>query len=339
MKIAFLIVFCLSFIACGSSNKNTLFGSYNPGEVLATVNGQDITEAQVVNEIKPNLKKIESELFKMKESALNAMISDKLIEQAAAKENKSTEAYLDDYFNKNVKAPTDEEIKRYYEFRKKQMGDKKFDDVKGQIADFLKANQERSLERRLLSKLRKDANIKIMMEPPRVDIKIGDSPTMGPKGAPITIIEFTDYQCPFCGRVRDTVAKILEEYPDEVIYSLKDFPLNFHKKAPKAHAAAHCAADQDKYWDMSKQLFNNQRALNESDLKKYAKKIGLNMKEFNKCLADEKYADKVSKGLKEGQRSGVTGTPAFFVNGILVSGARPFPYFEEIIEAELKRKN
>lgn len=326
----------LSLAACGSP-KGGFSLQGNPATVIATVNGQNITEKDVLDEVRPDLKRVETEIYKMEKSGVEQLIDKKLIEQAAAKEGKSSDKYLEDYFKGNIKDPTEDEIKKFYEFRKKQMGDKKFEDVKATIAEFLKSNQENALRRKLINGLRADAKIVISLEAPRVDIEIGKSPTMGTKGAPVTIVEFSDYQCPFCGRARPTINKVLETYPKEVLYVFKDFPLSFHKDAQKAHEAAHCAADQDKYWEMNKELFANQKAISVDDLKKSAKKIGLNMDKFDKCLDEGAYAGMVMESVQEGSAAGVTGTPAFFVNGIMISGARPFADFKEAIDSELKK--
>jgi len=335
LGLTLLIVFTAS---CGApSGPKSSFGG-SSDTVFATVNGTPITENDVMNEIKPQMRRIETELFKLQQGGIDKLIDKKLLEGAAKKEGKGLDQYLKDYYTSNMKDPTEDEIKRYYEFRKKQMGDKKFDEVKNQIVQFLKNNQKNALERRLVRQLRTDADVDVKLEPTRIEVKIGDAPTLGKKGAPVTIVEYTDYQCPYCSRARDTVNKIVETYPEEVVYVLKDFPLSFHKNAQKAHEAAHCAGDQGKYWDMSKELFANQRALSVGDIKKYAKKIGLDTKKFDKCLTDSIHADRVKTAMKQGQAFGVTGTPAFFVNGVMISGARPFNDFQEIIDRELKRK-
>lgn len=332
-----LAVMFLSVAACGSP-KGTSITSSDPSKVLATIDGVAITEKEVMENIKPQMKKIEAELYKIKRAGVDQIINEKLLEQAAAKEGKNADQYLKEYLEKSIKEPTEDEIKKYYEFRKKQMGDKKYDEVKSAIADFLKSNQENAVRRKLINELRAAANIEIKIEPPRVEVEIGDSPSVGPKSAPVTLVEFTDFQCPFCSRAQPTIQKIMEVYPNKVRHVFKDFPLNFHKDAQKAHEAAHCAADQGKFWEIKKVFFSNQGALTVDDLKKYAKAEGLDMTKFNKCLDEGKHAEKVAKGIAEGGAAGVTGTPAFFINGISISGARPFTDFKEVIDSELSRK-
>ena len=176
-----------------------------------------------------------------------------------------------------------------------------------------------------------------------VDVSIGDSPMKGDKNAPVTIVEFSEYECPFCKRyVDDAFVQIKEKYIDtgKVRYVFKDFPLSFHQHAENAAIAAKCAREQcgdDMYWDYHDILFENSPNLSADHLKQYAVELNLNTSDFNACLDSKKYADEVNKDFKEGQSYGVQGTPAFFINGKLLSGAQPFSSFENIIEQELAK--
>jgi len=173
-----------------------------------------------------------------------------------------------------------------------------------------------------------------------VDISVDDDAIKGNPGAPVTIIEFSDYECPFCGRhVQDTLSKIMTEYVDtgKVRIVFRDYPLSFHQKAQKAAEAAECAGEQGKYWEMHDILFANQEALEIDDLKGYAAEIGLNTADFDACLDSGIMADEVAKDMADGQAAGVQGTPASFINGKLISGAFPFEEFQKIIEEELAK--
>ena len=175
-----------------------------------------------------------------------------------------------------------------------------------------------------------------------VQIDLEDDAVKGDANAPVTIVEFSDYECPFCGRhFRDTLPSIISNYIDtgKVKLVFKDFPLNFHPNAQKAGEAAECAGEQGKYWEMHDKLFENQQALGVTNSKQYAKDIGLNSGDFDECLDSGEMADEIRDDLSAGQGYGVTGTPANFINGILVSGACPYSAFEEAIEAELDGKD
>lgn len=348
MKVFVFIMVLAALTSCGGAKKSDSGAATGPDvakmmatdgdKVLAVVNGENVTEAEVMKAIEPQLKKFQTEIFKYEETGLNQLVDDKLLEQAAKKEGKSKDEYVKEYMTKNATEPNEEEMKKFYDVRKEQMGDKKFEEAKDSIKQFLKANQENALMRKLAQQLRTEGKVQINLEPPRVEINIGDAPTMGPKDAPITIVEWSDYQCPFCGRARATVNEVLDKYKKEVRYAFKDFPLSFHKNAQKAAEAAHCAGEQGKYFEMYKVLFEKQQKLEVADLKTYAKDLGLNTAKFDKCLDDGKTADIVKKNLQEGMSAGVSGTPAFFINGVMLSGARPFSDFQSAIDAELARK-
>ena len=167
---------------------------------------------------------------------------------------------------------------------------------------------------------------------------LDDDAVLGDEDAPVTIVEFSDYECPFCGRFyQQTLPSIKEEYikTGKVKLIYRDFPLSFHPQAQKAAEAAECAGEQDKYWQMHDKLFTGGVQGGITGFKQYAQEIGLDTTKFNQCLDSGAMAAEVQRDFVDGQRAEVQGTPAFFVNGQLVSGAQPFSVFQQIIEAEL----
>ena len=172
----------------------------------------------------------------------------------------------------------------------------------------------------------------------KVKVSADDDAFKGDKNAPVTIIEFSDYECPFCTRFyTQTLAQIQKEYIDtgKVKFVYRDFPLGFHQNAQKAAEAAECAGEQDKYFDMHDKLFENGVTGGVASFKQFAGQIGLNQGDFDNCLDSGEMADEVKKDMADGQSYGVQGTPAFFVNGKLISGAQPFSAFQQAIDAEL----
>ena len=176
-------------------------------------------------------------------------------------------------------------------------------------------------------------------------VSVDDDPYIGSEDAPVTIIEFSDFQCPFCGRnYKTTLPEIKKEYisTGKVKYVFRDFPLEFHKNAPKASEAANCAGDQDKYWEMHDKLFDNQNAIMVENLKQYAVDIGLQADTFNSCLDSGKYAEEINRDLEDGKKAGVTGTPSFYIGktkgkekevlGKKITGARPYASFKQVID-------
>ncbi len=177
--------------------------------------------------------------------------------------------------------------------------------------------------------------------PSRQTVSVDDDPSKGPSDAKVTIIEFSDFQCPFCTRFyAQTLPQIEENYikAGKVRFVYRDFPLGFHPYAQKAAESAECADDQGKYWEYHNILFDKQAEWSNegvSKFKEYAQTIGLDTGKFNACLDSGKNADEVSKDAKDGEGYGVSGTPVFFVNGVLVSGAQPYGVFQQAIEQEL----
>ncbi|MEM5802068.1 MAG: thioredoxin domain-containing protein [Candidatus Aenigmatarchaeota archaeon] len=160
-----------------------------------------------------------------------------------------------------------------------------------------------------------------------------DDPFLGPADAKVKIIEFSDYSCPFCARVEPTIKQILQNYPHQVRWVYRDFPI--HEQGWKAAEAANCAREQGKYWEYHDLLFENQQFLSVRDLKLYAIRLNLNPDKFDTCLDSGKYASEVKKDFNDGKAMGVTGTPTFFINGEIIVGAQPYSVFQAAVEKAL----
>jgi protein-disulfide isomerase len=171
----------------------------------------------------------------------------------------------------------------------------------------------------------------------RYSVNTAGSPAKGPESAAVTLVEFSDFQCPFCSRVNPTMDQIQKEYGDQVRIVFKHLPLRIHSKAPQAHAAAEAAHRQGKFWEMHDAIFANQRDLSEEAYLKYAGEMGLDVDRFKKDLAAAEIKAKIDADASEASTLGVTGTPGFFVNGRFLSGARPFDSFKTLIDEELEK--
>ncbi len=175
-------------------------------------------------------------------------------------------------------------------------------------------------------------------QPSRAQVNAGDDPIKGLKDAPVTIIEFSDFQCPYCGRFFIQTLPLIEKNYIEtgkVKFVYRDFPLGSHQYAQKAAEAAKCADEQGKFWEYHDKLFSNQNALDTSSLMQYAKELALNETTFNDCLNSGRMAPKVQKDFNDGLKYGISGTPTFFINGIELVGAQPYSIFEQVINGEL----
>src|SRR5205814_1960222 len=177
---------------------------------------------------------------------------------------------------------------------------------------------------------------------PEADTKIyavnaGDSPSKGPKGAPLQVIIFSDFQCPFCSRVEPTLSQMEKEYQGKVRFVWKNYPLPFHNNAEPAAEAAMAANAQGKFWQMHDKMFANQQGLDRASLDKYAEEIGLNMGKYKAAMDGHAYKSQIEADSKRGNEVGANGTPAFFINGIPLSGAQPFESFKTVIDKEMAR--
>lgn len=313
-----------------------LTGCFEKSDVAATVNGQNITLGEIDQS---RGGQIAQQIYKMRRNAIEVLIDEKLLETEATAQGLSVEELLKKEVEAKVFNPSDAEVQAIYDANKDRFG-APLEEVQKQIVDSLKYNRMGTQHNIYVSGLREKAKIEYTLEKPpvhRVEVSKDDDPTRGVAEAKIEIIEFTDYQCPFCKKARPTLTQILEEYKDNISYTLRDFPLSFHKESFGAHMAAQCANDQGKYWEYMEKLFANQQSLQVGQLKGYAKDLGFDVATFDQCLDGRKHAGEVQKDLDEGQKYGVSGTPAFFINGILLSGAQPYSAFKEVIEDELKK--
>ena len=335
-----LLAVCL--VSCKSKRPESTTAAPAPtaggGDMVATVGGEMITMDALNAAAKERLAKLDTEAYRIKKGVLDSMVEDKLIAQAAKKKGLTVEKFLAEEVDSKVTKPTDDEVKALFDARKGAAGNMTFDQVKGQLTDFLMQSRKAQARQALVARLRQEAEVKIALEPPRVKLDDSDAKNaMGDKDAKVTLVEFSDYQCPFCKRVRPTVWRLVDEYKGKLRYVFMDFPLSFHKDAKKAAEAAMCAGDQGKYFDMNRKIFDNQDKIGVDDLKKYAKEIGADAKKFDKCLDGGAHAKDLDASAAKGASVGVSGTPAYFINGIMISGAQPYESFKDLIELELKR--
>jgi len=183
--------------------------------------------------------------------------------------------------------------------------------------------------------------LRVLLDPPRQSLNLpADAPAEGPIGAPVTLVEFSDFQCPFCQRLAPTLRRVREAYGDRVRIVWQDFPLSqIHPQASLAAEAGNCAHEQGRFWEYHDRLFANQKLLQATALKEHAAELKLDVAQFNACLDSSKYASKVRDAAAAGSRLGVNSTPTSFVNGRLISGSKPFEAFAAIIDDELARSS
>lgn len=323
-------------VGCGGSATKMATKPGAPEGTVAMVGNEPISQVELDLMAKGQLRRLDMQAYQIKKEVLARLIQQRLIEQAAKAQGMTPEDYLKKNVDDKIAPPSEKEIRAVYEARKGADA-LPFDKVKSKISEYLIGNQRRQLEGQLLARLREENEVKVFLDAPRIEIDISEAPSKGPDNAPVTIIEFSDYECGFCKRSRPTMEEVARTYGDKVRFVFKDYPLSFHRNAIRAAEAAHCAGDQGKYFQYHDLLFANQSNLTEDDLKSYAQKMGLDIKKFNKCMTTRKHAKRVQESIAEGSATGISGTPAFFVNGIMLSGALPFTSFKEVIDAELNK--
>lgn len=307
--------------------------------VAATIGDRTITIEEVDRAAASKLAKVRSDEYEARRTTLDNLIAQQLVEAAAKQANQPVDQWLTAQVEAKVVPPTDAEVAAAYEQNKARLGTQTLEQAKPALVDSLKQQQRARLRQELVAGLRTKAGVKVNLQPPRADVDEAGNPVRGPREAPVSIVTFSDYQCPFCSRAEATINQVREVYGDKVRVVFRDYPLSFHQYAQKAAEAAGCAGEQGKFWELHDKLFANQQKLTVDDLKKYAAETpGIDAAKFNECLDSGRRADEVKKDFADGAALGVTGTPAFFVNGRFISGAQPFANFEKVIDEELTFK-
>ena len=306
-------------------------------QVLAVVNGKPITEAEVRQTAAEQFKALEQEYQKqtrtLLEGSLDQAIQERLLETEAAARGVAKEAVLAEL---KPAAVTDADVDAFYEQNKAQIPRPK-EQVAAQIKSYLEQQGGQKAQQDFYGKLKDKYKVEYKLEPIRVEVA-ATGPAKGPANAPVTIVEFSDFECPFCSRINPTIKQVQDKYGDKVRIVFRQFPLAFHQKAQKAAEASLCANDQDKFWEMHDAMFANQQALEVAQLKAKAAELGLKADEFNSCVDSGKHAATIQADMKDGSAAGVSGTPALFVNGRFINGAVPFDQIATVIDDELRRK-
>jgi predicted DsbA family dithiol-disulfide isomerase/Skp family chaperone for outer membrane proteins len=326
-------------VAAAQSNSNR----------VAVVNGQVITQAELDKAAEAELKGIEARKAQndaalaqdrqtVLTKALDDLIAEKLIDAEAAKEKKSKEQLLEAEVDSNVETPSAAEVEAFYDANKERIPIPK-EQALPQVKQYLVERSRSRYRDMLITRLKKDFGVKSYLEPLRAEIAVAGFPSRGPAAAPVTIVEFSDFECPYCGGLFPTLKQVEKNYPETVRIVYRQFPLaNIHPHAMKAAEASLCANEQKKFWEFHDSMFGNQQELSVPDLKQRAVDLKLDAQAFNQCLDSGRHSTTIQADVQEGSRAGVTGTPAIFINGRLLSGNQPYTEIKEVIEDELQRK-
>jgi protein-disulfide isomerase len=309
-------------------------------DVLAEVDGIAISAEDIEKPLASQLSKLEEQIYTLKRQKLDALINDKLLEKEAAKRKLTVPQLIDAEVTSKVTLVTEQEIEKFYQDNKAQI---KSDDpqLREKIRAYLQNQKLAAKREEFLKSLRSQAKIVDNLKPPpvsRVAVSTAGAPVRGAANAPVTLVLFSDFECPFCKRTHPTINQLLERYAGKIKLVYRDLPLeSIHPQARRAAEAARCANAQGKFWEYYDVLFTESPKLGSEDLKRYAAQIGIEPKKFDECLSAGTYKEVVQKDVDEAARLGINGTPAFFVNGRPLTGAQPYEMFARLIDEELSQ--
>lgn len=318
--------------------------SADAAQLAGRIGGKEVTAGEVDAWIMEQLfdqatrDRNPTKLYEIRERALQQMAGERALDAEAAKAKVDRDTLLETEVDKRS-AVTDEEVAAFYEQHKQRYGERTLDQLKDPIRRQLEQQKRQKALEEYVGGLRESIGFESVLAPPRFEIA-GEGASRGPADAPITLVEFSDYECPFCKNAEPIVEQVLERYPTQVRFVYRHFPLeSIHRQARAASQAALCAGDQGKFWDYHRMLFAQSPKLGEAQLKDYAVQVGLDPAAFAACMAEKRHDDKITGDVAAGDQAGVSGTPAFFVNGLpLTAGARSADEFAKVIDAELERK-
>ena len=325
--------------ACGSAPAHG--GAEDASRVVAELGDAQLTLGELDRRAGGRAAKLraqlQKDLYDLRREALDSWVEEHLIARAAKARGLSPEALVQAEVDAKAPAPTDAEAKAFFEQNRERLPGVSFEEVRGRLVDFMTDRRREARRAEWMEALRAAAGVKTHLPRFRVAVE-AKGPVRGPADAPVTIVAYSDFQCPFCGRAEATVQEVWSHYPGKIRLVFRHFPLPFHEHARPAAAAAVCAAEQGKFWPMHDALFAHQRALGDADVLGYAAAIaGLDVDAFKGCLASPRPKAIIDADVAAGEALGVNGTPAFFINGVELSGAQPFPRWQAIIDEELAR--
>ncbi|MFN0071465.1 MAG: thioredoxin domain-containing protein [Chloroflexota bacterium] len=304
------------------------------------MNGQAVTAEALDHALGVKLMELQEQIYAVKREQLDELIAQRLLAQEAGKRGIPVAALLDAEVTAKVSLVTETEIESVFQENKAR--------VQGNESEFREKIRASLQQRKLAAQreqfvqvLRAQGTVVDRLQPPpvvRVEVSTDGAPIRGTEDAPVTLVEFSDFHCPFCKRVQPTLTRVLEKYPGKVRMFFRHLPLDaLHPQARNAAEASWCAQDQGKFWEYHDLLFANAPKAAQDDLKHYAEQIDLDMKTFKSCLSQNAHRDSVQRDIDEVTKLGMSGTPAFFINGRPLSGAQPLEKFVQVIDEELAR--
>ena len=306
-----------------------------PKEPVAMVAGQPISDDDLLPYIQAQVYQLRLQEYDVKSKALDNLVNQRLLELEAKKRGVPTEKLLEQEADSKTVEPTEAELQALYIVQKEQLG-KPFDEIKPQLQRLLRQAKVQQAREDYYKRLRQQDGASVLLQKPKLEVAPDPARLRGSSKAQLVILEFSDFQCPYCGAVEPTLKTLLKKYDGKVSLAYRDLPLrDIHPQAQLAAEASRCAAEQGKFWEYHDLLFANQNKLNREGLVEQARTVKVDEKQFDSCLSSGKYRAQIEQEAQLGLRAGLTGTPGFFINGNMLSGNLPQDSFEKFIEAGL----
>lgn len=335
--------FAIGMLICG-----VVACAQNQTKAIAIVNGENITQDQLDKAVAADMERIERkreqflislerEKKKAVEDALEDIVNDKLLAAEAKKRNITVDELVKSEVSGKVQQPSEEAIRKFYDDNKAAIKGT-FIETALEIRNYMMRQGQDAAFTALLVKLRKDYGYKSLIEPERAKVATQGHPSRGPATAPVTIVEFSDFECPYCGGLYPTLKRVEENYKEKIRIVYRQFPLNnIHPRAQKAAEASLCANDQNKFWQFHDAMFADQTNLTVEDLKAKAAKLSMDNSTFATCLDSGKHTNAINDSINEASKLGIDGTPAIFINGRFLGGNQPYDAIAKIVDDELLR--
>lgn len=325
--------------------------------VVATWNGGSLSYSEARKDVEIKLLQMQGEYlsgrYDAELDAVDEQVNKAVAEAEAGKRGITIEALMQVEVEQKVSPPTEPEIQDAYKQLQRKFRGRPLDDppgeggggtgVRPQVAQAVTQKKQGERYAAFMDDLRVQYGVNVTLpypDMPRIPVSVDDDPSEGSPDALVTVIQFAEFQCPYCGSANETVKQVLKAYDGKVRFVFRDFPLGFHENAIPVAIAANCAGQQglEKYWKFHDHFMQNQQALTEADIQRTAVEAAVNTAKWEACRKDPAIEAEIRKDQTDGAAVGVTGTPAFFVNGIFLNGAQPFDKFKMVIDAELAKK-
>ncbi len=325
----------------GAAGTPTVAEAEKVDTIVVTIEGRSITlddlhehmQDQFLEEF---LRQPEDEIYEMQENAVRDLVQRHVIDRAAAERGITSEALFQEITGAGAE-PSEEDVARWYSLNQSRLRGARLEDVAVQIKEMLVGTARKEAWDEFVSPRIEDLDWEMRLEPPRAQLA-ATRLIRGPTDAPVTIMTFSDYQCPYCVRSEPVLAEVLARYPKRVRVVHRHFPLdNIHSFARPASEAAMCADEQGKFWEFHDAIFARMGSLEKNSFREIGAEIGLGEDALETCIEERRYSDFVQADFDAGQKAGVTGTPAFFVNGIALKGARDADALSRVVDSELER--